>query len=366
MEKIKINYCAFLNSSGYSQAAQDLILALYKSKKYNISLSTFPGGNRSSSISSNKRKIFSEMEKINKDKDAIQIFHCIPTIQKRISKNKKNIGFATFETFSPPFDWINILNTNDAIISPSEFNYKIFSHERIKKPIFYIPHCLDVDIFNEDVFPMKKFDKFTFLFFGTWKKRKGYEVLIEAWLNEFSSLDNVQLVIKTDRVVEAKKYIEEVKKHFIKDKGFSPIIYESNIIEDYKLPSFLKSFDCLISPGYGEGFGLPGLQCMSLGVPIITTNFAGSKDYANNETATLIEPKGFIFKKDMDGIPQFKDKKWAFVDRKDVQNKMKEVFENYSVAKEKSKLGIELVKTKFNYAKIENMFYQMLGQIYGF
>ena len=80
---------------------------------------------------------------------------------------------------------IDILNTNDAIVSPSKFNYRIFAHTPIKKPIFYWPHCIDTNLYSEKIRPLKIFDKFTFLFMGTWKDRKGCKLLMEAWLKEF-------------------------------------------------------------------------------------------------------------------------------------------------------------------------------------
>lgn len=366
MGKIKIEYCCFLNSSGYSIAAQDLILALYQSGKYDIKLHTFTGKPARPAISDDRYSIFSKMIKKESDPNAIQILHSIPTLQKNVKNKKdKNIGFATFETFDPPHNWVNILNKNDAIIVPSFFNYNIFAHTRIKKPIFHIPHCLDFNTYNSEVTPIKNYDRFTFLFLGTWRERKGYKQLIEAWLKEFKDIDNVQLVIKTDKTEQSRTYIEKIKKETGISKGFAPILIENKVFSEAEMPRFLKSFDCLVLPTMGEGFGLPGLQCMALGVPVVITKFSGCVDYANDKTATMLEPRGFILKKNMDGIPQFRNRKWAFISIEEIRKAMREIINNPAKILEKSKNAYEEVRSEFTYQKAEELFREMIGTLYG-
>ena len=128
MPKIKITYACFLNSSGYSQAAQNYILALDRTGQCDIKIRIFGEKPSKPAISDEKYEFFMKMVKKEEDPERILIYHCIPNIQRRIPKPRRNIGFATFETFQPPEAWIEVLNKNDAIIAPSQSNYKIFSH----------------------------------------------------------------------------------------------------------------------------------------------------------------------------------------------------------------------------------------------
>ena len=324
----KITYAGFLNSSGYSQAAQNYIFALDKTGKFDIKIRIFGDKPTRSSMSDKNYEFFIEKIKKEDDPERILIYHCIPNIQKRIKRPERSIGIATFETYQPPSSWIDILNKNDAIMVPSKFNYKIFSHMKIQKPIYYIPHCIDIDVYNKDVLPLFEYDKYTFLFMGIWRERKGYKQLIEAWLKEFNAEDGVQLLIKTDKIKKAGEYIEGIKKQLGINRGFAPIILENKVFDEETMPKFIKSADCLISPTMGEGFCLPGLQCMALGVPIIITNFSGCQDYAEEETATLLEPNGFVFRNNMDNIPQFRNKKWAFVEASRIRRAMRYVITN--------------------------------------
>lgn len=366
MKKIKITYSCFLNSSGYGMAAQNMLKAIDQTGLFDIKIKIFGDKPSRPAISDADYSYFMKMVSKKDDFDSILIYHCIPTIQKRIKGFKKTIGFAVFETYSPPENWISILNKNDAIIVPSKFNYKIFAHEKIKKPLYYIPHCLDMeDMYNMDVLPLYEYDRYTFLFMGILRDRKGYKEQVEAWLKEFGPDDNVQLIIKTDKIEKVKSYVEKIKKQIGINKGFSPILFENKVFDEKVLPKYLKSMDCLVSPTKGEGFGLPGLQCMALGIPVIITNFSGCQDYANDKTATLLEPNGFVFRNNMDNIPQFKNKKWAFLEVNEIQKAMRYVFNNKKQIKMKSNWAFYDVRNKFNYEVVGNLFINMIREVYG-
>jgi glycosyltransferase involved in cell wall biosynthesis len=364
MNKIKIEYISFLNESGYGMAAQDLILSLHNSNNYDIKLNIFGSKPSRPSVSDERYGAFMKMLHKERDKEAIMIYHCIPPLQKKFKKNKRSLGFATFETFEPPDQWLQILNRNDALVVPSQFNYKVFAYCDVKKPIYRIPHCFDDTLYNLSIRPLKKFDKFTFLFMGTWKMRKGYKQLIESWLREFKDSDSVQLVIKTDKINKAKEYIEKIKKQLGITKGFAPILFESQVFDEKTLPCFMKSFDCFVLPTLGEGFNIPGLQCMALGVPVLITDYSGCKDYANERTSTLIKTDGFIMHKDMDGIPQFRNKKWAFVTVDKIRKGLRFIVNNPMIINKKMQFANDYVMNNFRYEKVEELFQEMLRSLY--
>ena len=342
-----------------------MIRALDLSGEYDIHLKIFGGNPSKSAISDEAYSYFMKMARKEDDANSIVIYHCIPVMQRRIKSHKRNIGMAVFESYGPPPKWIDILNQNDAILTPSRFNYKIFSHMNIQKPIFHIPHCIDINLYHKDVIPLRKYDKFTFLFIGTWKERKGYKNLVEAFCNEFSTKDNVQLLIKTDLPKRAEQYILDYQKSLRIKQGFAPIIIENKVFDEVSLPKFMKSVDCLVAPTAGEGFFIPGLQCMALRIPVIVTNFSGCQDYANEDTAILLEPGGFIWKHEMDGIPQFRNKKWAFVEVKQIQSKMRYVVEHLDEVKLKTNVAYDYVRKNFNYTVISELFTNMIQEIYG-
>lgn len=370
---MQIDYCCFMNRSGYAQAALDYIQCL-KTLPYDLKISLLHADPERLSLSNERYLEFMSLMRKIRDTEAIQILHCIPEMQRRVPKTQKTIGFATFETYSPPIEWVNILNENDAIICPSEFNVKIFENAGIQKPIYYIPHCFNPELYNPNIPPLERDPaiphigepdgRFVFLFIGTWKKRKGYQQLLEAWMQEFDTNDNVKLVIKTDRYTIANKTIQDTRINLgLQKKEIAPILLEGRVFNEVELPKFFKTANCLVCPTLGEGFGLPGLQCMALGIPVIVTNFSGVTDYANEHTATLIEHNGFVVYNDLDTIPQFRGKKWANITVQSIRDAMRKVINEPELAKQKAQNGLEYIKSRFTYDAVSTKLSEMLKQI---
>lgn len=58
------------------------------------------------------------------------------------------------------------------------------------------------------------------------------------------------------------------------------------------IPKIYSSSDCLIFPSLTEGFGLPPLEAMACGCPVITTDCGGVRDFAvDDRTALLVPPQ---------------------------------------------------------------------------
>jgi glycosyltransferase involved in cell wall biosynthesis len=74
--------------------------------------------------------------------------------------------------------------------------------------------------------------------------------------------------------------------------GFAwPTIY-INRPDQRDLASIYSSADVFISSSWSEGFGLPGLEAMACGVPVVTTDSGGVREYAiPEETAIVVPPK---------------------------------------------------------------------------
>jgi glycosyltransferase involved in cell wall biosynthesis len=363
--KIAIDYHCFLNSSGYSQAAQDTIWAMEKSGHFDVRVTCLHRQPIKNAFSKSSLQFFSTLCSKPSKPNAIQIFHCIPEKQTKFRKLAKSVSFATYETFEPPAQWITSLNRMDAVICPSSFNYRIFAHAGIKKPLFHIPHGLDTEKWNCNVVPITKHREFTFLFVGTWRKRKGWENLVQAWLQEFSPRDNVKLLIHTDKADRASKDILAIKKNLgVEKKENAPIIVEDTVVDDLSLPSFFKSANCLVAPSLGEGFGLPALQCMALKVPVITTNFGGSNDYASDETCTLLEPVGFMVHDCMDNIPQFRNRKWPRVTVQSIRSAMRSVLEGGPQIYSKVEDAYSNVQSNFCNQVVVDKFLELMEMVY--
>ncbi len=70
---------------------------------------------------------------------------------------------------------------------------------------------------------------------------------------------------------------------------FWPVIYFNHPLQE-DLAKIYSSASVFISSSWCEGFGLPGLEAMACGVPVVTTDSGGIKEYAVNEKTALVVP----------------------------------------------------------------------------
>src|SRR5260221_5714354 len=127
-------------------------------------------------------------------------------------------------------------------------------------------------------------DALYILAIGTIQPRKNFERLIEAFAVLPQDLHAVHLVIAGGSgwlqapiyaVVQALGLQERV--HFI---GFA---------EDADLPALYSGARCLAFPSLYEGFGLPVLEAMACGVPVLTSNVSSLGEVAG-DAALLVDP----------------------------------------------------------------------------
>lgn len=357
---MKVDYICFTGINGFSCAAKNYIEALLQ-HGCDVKITPIDLGYPKQFYPTDYKRLNSLKDKPF-DANRIQIFNVIPDIQRRFKNNLclRTIGMAVFENNDPPKVWIKILNTNSAVFVPSKFLATVFKDAGIEKPLFYIPHCIDMDKFYVKEKSENKL--FRFMFFGSWKERKGGKNLVEAYLNEFSLKDNVELVISGDNVGSIQADILKLRKKFT-EKKLPNIIMNDKFVSYDDVPDHVRNADCLVSPTMGDGFNLPGLQAMAVGTPIIITNWSGCTEYASEETATLLSPEKFVEIDFLDGIPQFRGQKWAYISIEQIAAKMREVYNNKNTIKKKAEVGASIVREKFSYnavhQKIEGAFKEL-------
>ncbi len=125
-------------------------------------------------------------------------------------------------------------------------------------------------------------DKF-FLVVGVFEHRKNHALIVKA-LKKISTPQNFVFVgSKGFGAEEIIRNLESLRpKHSIKIKFETS---ESELLALYKTAS------ALILPSHEEGFGLPALEAMSLGCPVILSGIAPLEEIAG-QAALYVDPKG--------------------------------------------------------------------------
>jgi glycosyltransferase involved in cell wall biosynthesis len=97
-----------------------------------------------------------------------------------------------------------------------------------------------------------------FLFVGTMEPRKNLETLLEAW-REFRSRHAVDLVLAGRRRADAPEIAAQPGLHLVGE------------VADRELPALYSGALAFIYPSLYEGFGLPVLEAMQCGAPVIAS-----------------------------------------------------------------------------------------------
>ncbi|MBU0670606.1 glycosyltransferase family 4 protein, partial [Patescibacteria group bacterium] len=137
---------------------------------------------------------------------------------------------------------------------------------------------------------LKKFDiKGGYIFYvGTIEPRKNLDILVKAFDNvmmeNFNKFKDYKLFIAGGRGWKFDKFFEAVKK-----SKCGRIRYLNYVSHEEKI-ALMSAAKCFAFPSLWEGFGLPVLEAMNLGTPVLTSNVSSLPEVAG-KAAVLVNPK---------------------------------------------------------------------------
>jgi len=123
-----------------------------------------------------------------------------------------------------------------------------------------------------------------FLFVGTLDPRKNFERIFKAFELLRPLSQELHLVIVGGQGWKNRDFLEMVSQHPLKAQIHMPGYLPRN-----QLVTYYKNAICLMFPSLYEGFGLPILEAMSCGTPVITSNVSSMKEVAGG-AALLVNP----------------------------------------------------------------------------
>ena len=153
--------------------------------------------------------------------------------------------------------------------------------------------CYDSEIKKED--SKKILDKYGinknyFLFVGMIEPRKNILSILKAFIELDDELDE-------DLVIVGKKgwYYREIEEFMenIKNKRLKNRIIFTGFVSEKELVSIYKNAEIFIYPSFYEGFGIPPLEAMVCGVPVITSNTSSIPEVVG-DAAIKIDPYNYI------------------------------------------------------------------------
>ena len=131
------------------------------------------------------------------------------------------------------------------------------------------------------------------MFVGGTIHRKGYDRVLEAYIQEFSPDDDVCLVVK-DMGADSFYRFGNLRGETIRardDHSLAEIVYFDEAWTPGQLASLYTACNCLVMPYRGEGFGLPILEAMACGLAPIVPRGGASDDFVSEDTGLFLDSK---------------------------------------------------------------------------
>lgn len=350
-----------LDSTGYSQAARRQILALdamgINVKIENVDyylpkVKLFPD---------DEKKITALMEK-GYDKEYIFLNHSTPNLFKR-KQPHLTVGSTYCETSAMIQSYVEKCNEMDIIWAYSRHNLHYMKTSGVNVPIRYIRQSIVTKKNNnlkdqQILTALDQMPSFKFLSIFQWVPRKGHDILLRVFFEEFKKKDDVALIIKTNKMGRSSieqemivKEIEEIKRKFGEHETRAPVYVFTDILTEEQMDTLYQECNAFVLPSRGEALGIPYLEAGSFGLPVIATGWGGQTDFLTDQNSFVVDYQIVpISEKFYTGYYN-QGQLWAEPSVDDLKKKMRTVYDDYTMAKKKGLLLKKDIELNYNWEK---------------
>lgn len=152
-----------------------------------------------------------------------------------------------------------------------------------------IPNGVDTTLLRPegDRYPLPGSHSLRLLFVGGMVFRKGMDLLLKAYRSAFSAADDVLLVIKSfgNSSHYAYQGLERQLQQLQADHDAPAIVVISEDLSPEALASLYRACDVYVHPYRGEGFGMPILEAMACGLPVVIPNAGPAPEFCPPEAS---------------------------------------------------------------------------------
>ncbi|MHB8619038.1 MAG: glycosyltransferase [Chloroflexota bacterium] len=280
-------------------------------------------------------------------KDYVRVWHIFPTAFRRDYLARLTVGRTMFETdrlFGP---WAEGCKQVDQVWVPSEFNVETFGRGGVPvEKLRVLPGCVDTQRFRPGpstmslkTGPLGTGRNFNFLSILEWIPRKGWDVLLRAWGEEFAPDEDVALVLKVHSSngtpIEAlQAEMEAFLAARFGDRRVAPVAMLKGVLDDAQLPALYRAAQAFVLPSRGEGWGRPLMEAMATALPTIGTRWSANLAFMNDRNSYLVDcqvvdvPDAVLPQQ-----PYYGGHRWAEPSVEHLRHLMRQVFREQAVAK---------------------------------
>ena len=275
------------------------------------------------------------------------------------------IIYTVWESTRLPDDWRQPMAGADRVWVPSTWGRQVMIDDGVPaKRIDVVPEGVDPEMFCPEGPRTDAFDNktgFKFLNIGRYEDRKGTRMLIEAFDAEFGANEPVCLLLSCHNAHD-KDYDPGAVLRAIKPRHPNKLVFIPPLKSFHHMATIYRACDAFVSPFRAEGWGLPLLEAMACGLPVIATGYSAPTDFLGAEAWRIghrvVPIETPYFKRDDGDYGQ-----WALPDRDHLRALMREVYENPAAAQRRALVGSERVRRDFSWQRAAATANHLLEQL---
>jgi glycosyltransferase involved in cell wall biosynthesis len=244
----------------------------------------------------------------------------------------------------------------EGIFTTCKQNKEAFINSGVTVPIYVYYHGInpkDYPFINRPEDPVWVFGTL-----GRLSVRKGTDLVVKAFKEEFKTERDVALILKSSDALVPFEGISNLKT--TRDPRITVI---GEVLSHEKKLELYKTIDCFVFPSRGEGFGLPPLEAMATGLPVIMTNWAGLSEFGNVEDTMLLDYKMTKAENFTKQIYKEDCGYWSEPNFEQLKKYMRWSYEHRKESREMGEKSSKRINKDWTWDKVTNKFIKQINKI---
>jgi autotransporter strand-loop-strand O-heptosyltransferase len=196
------------------------------------------------------------------------------------------IGYVVWETTRYPDQFFQKLQECDQLWVASNWQRDCVIEQGMEaSKVKVVPEAVDGNTFKPNskaTLPEYDDGRFKFLIFGRWDYRKSTKEIMEAFFQEFSEDEPVDLVVSIDNLF-ARDGFETTEKRLEHYNLLNPRVKVKHFPTREEYIKYLQKGHVFLSCARSEGWNLPLIEAMACGTPSIYSNCSGQLEFAEGK-----------------------------------------------------------------------------------
>ena len=213
------------------------------------------------------------------------------------------IAYWAWELPAPPRTWPQPAGLASEIWTPSEFARQSLAR-RFHLPIQVVPHAVLPTPKRRTPTPGQPFTVLTMADSRSSYARKNPAAAVRAFCQAFGQSPGARLIVKLNgRDFDRAALLGQAQ-------SWPNIELVEGFLDDAALAGLFQSADVLLSLHRAEGFGIPMLEAMAAGLPVVATGWSGNLDFMTEHNSLLV-PFTSVPVRDDSVYSRYTDAVWA-------------------------------------------------------